>query len=86
MFQQEFDAGEGQAVVVYQSDDTGTEIEAASLLVAIAADAAQRARQGRRIVTMTSIPLRHSGAFMGREGSGFETKVAVVVVYGDQPG
>jgi hypothetical protein len=30
---------------------------------------------------MTSMPLRHAGAFMGREGSGFETKAVVTVVF-----
>jgi hypothetical protein len=30
---------------------------------------------------MTTMPLRHAGAWMGREGSGFATSVAVAVVY-----
>ena len=29
---------------------------------------------------MSSVPLRHAQAFLAREGSGYETKVAVTVV------
>jgi hypothetical protein len=31
---------------------------------------------------MTAMPLRHAGAALGNEGSGYETKAVVVVVYG----
>lgn len=34
-----------------------------------------------RIVSMHVMPLRHSGVYVGRDGSGFETRAAVVVVY-----
>jgi hypothetical protein len=30
---------------------------------------------------MASSPLRHAQSFMGREGSGYETKTSVAVVY-----
>ena len=30
---------------------------------------------------MSSVPLRHAQGFIAREGSGYETKVAVTVVY-----
>jgi hypothetical protein len=77
----EFDAGNDQSIVVYVSPDTGTEVDPASLFETIAADAKARAGRGQRIVTMTSPPLRHAAVAFGREGSGFETKLAIVVVY-----
>jgi len=81
MIQSEREAGDGQTIVVYQGDDTGTEIDAGALMDVVAADAAERDRRGRRIAAMTSIPQRHSGAYLGREGSGYETKTAIIVVY-----
>jgi len=36
---------------------------------------------GWRIVSTTAVTTRHAQAFMGREGSGYETKMSVVVVY-----
>jgi hypothetical protein len=77
----EFDAGNGQTIVVYVSPDTGGEVDAGSLFASIADDARTRAATGQRIVTMTSPPLRHAAVAFGREGSGYETKLAVAVVY-----
>jgi hypothetical protein len=79
--QQAFDAGPDQVLVVYQPPDLSAELDPISIFGAIAADAARRAGDGLRIVSMTSMPLRHAGAFFGQEGSGLETKVAVAVVY-----
>jgi hypothetical protein len=77
----DYKAGDDQVIVVYQFEDTGAEIVATELFSEIAADAAARADQGLRIVSMTTVPLRHSGAMLSRAGSGFETKVAIAVVY-----
>jgi hypothetical protein len=82
MTQSEFSAGPNQSIVVYVSDDTGAEIDPAGLYAAIAKDAEQRAVMGWRIVSTAAVPVRHAGAFLGREGSGYETKVSVAVVYG----
>ena len=76
-----FDAGNGQSIVVYISPDTGAEIDPASLYGDIARDAAQRAAAGQRIVSMAAVPTRHAQGFLAREGSGYETKFAVAVVY-----
>lgn len=81
MQQNEFPAGTNQTIVVYLSDDTGGEVDPMVLYQEISDDAGLRATNGYRIVSMASVPLRHSGVFMGREGSGYETKVAVAVVY-----
>ena len=83
---QAFDAGPDHLIVVYQPPDLSTELDPVAIFGAIAADAAQRAGDGLRILSMTSMPLRHAGAWLGQEGSGLETKVAVAVVYERWPG
>jgi hypothetical protein len=77
----EFSAGPNQTIVVYSSGDTGEEIDPTQLYGEIAADAERRAAEGWRIVSTAAVPLRHAGTFMGLEGSGFETKACVAVVY-----
>jgi hypothetical protein len=79
--QVEFAAGPNQPIVVYSSGDTGMETEPAGLYGAIAQDAERRAAQGWRIVSTAAVPVRHAGTFMGREGSGYETKASVAVIY-----
>ncbi|MGD0862218.1 MAG: hypothetical protein ABSA21_05590 [Candidatus Limnocylindrales bacterium] len=81
MSQSEFSAGPSQSIVVYTSDDTGSEINAVGFYASIAKDAEQRAAGGWRIVSTAAVPVRHAGALLGREGSGYETKVSVAVVY-----
>jgi hypothetical protein len=77
----EFDAGAGQVLAVYEPDDTGAEVDPGSIYAAVAADAADRAARGQRIVTMTTLGSRHAGVAFGRTGSGYQTKVTVTVVY-----
>ena len=84
--QEAFEAGPDHVIVVYQPADIGVELDPSAIFGAIAADATARARDGQRILTMTSLPLRHAGAWLGQEGSGFETKVAVAVTYERWPG
>jgi hypothetical protein len=73
--------GAGQWIVVYTDADTGNEIDPGALYSQIAADAAIRREAGQRIVSMAAEPLRHAAAYLGRQGSGYETKMAVAVVY-----
>ncbi len=63
------------------SDDTSDEVDAAALYSEIADDAANRLTNGQRLISMAATPLRHANAFIGREGSGYETKIAVAVAY-----
>ncbi len=77
----EFPAGAGQWIVVYVSPDTSDEVDAAALYSEIADDAADRLVKGQRLVSMAAVPTRHAQAFLGRQGSGYETKMAVAVVY-----
>jgi hypothetical protein len=75
------EAGPNQIIVVYSPADTAAEVDVAAAYGAVAADAADRSASGWRIVSTTAVTTRHAQAFMGREGSGYETKMSVVVVY-----
>jgi hypothetical protein len=77
----EFKAGPDQTIVVYVSADDGMEVDIVALFGEIATDSMRRSLAGQRIVTMTSLPLRHAGQFLAKQGSGYETKVTVSVVY-----
>jgi len=82
----EFPAGAGQTIVVYVSNDTSDEVDPGSLYGEIAQDAAARSLKGQRIISLAATPLRHAQGFMSRQGSGYETKVSVAVVYGSSAG
>jgi hypothetical protein len=84
--QSEFPAGPDHVLVVYQPPDLGSEIDPANLVGWIAADARDRAGSGLRILSMTTIPLRHAGTAFGNDGSDYLTKVAVAVTYERWPG
>ena len=79
--QLDFEAGPDHTIVLYLPADLSAELDPVAIFAAIAADAAARAPNGQRILSMTSMPLRHAGTAFGQEGSGYETKVAVAVVY-----
>ena len=83
---QEFEAGPDHVLVVYLPGDASVELDPVAIFGAVAQDATARAAKGQRILSMTSMPLRHAGAWLGQEGSGFETKVAVAVTYERWPG
>ena len=77
----DFPAGPNQTLVAYLSDDTSDEIDPTQMFGEVAADAQNRAASGWSIVSIAALPTRHAQAFLGREGSGYETKAAVAVVY-----
>jgi hypothetical protein len=81
MQRSEFQAGPNQAIVVYSPADTGNEIDPVEVYSEVAADAAEWAAKGWHIVSTAATPTRHAQAFMGREGSGYDTKMSVIVVY-----
>ena len=80
-WQQELEAGPDQVIVLYVPPDDGGELDPSAIYGHIAADATKRDQDGMRIVSMHAMPLRHAGAYLGRNGSGFETRVAVVTVF-----
>jgi hypothetical protein len=79
--QTEYEAGPDHVIVVYQPPDLGTEILPENLMGWIAADARARSSSGLRMLSLTSIPLRHAGTAFGNDGSGYQTKVAIAVLY-----
>lgn len=83
---QEFEAGPDHLIVVYLPADTSTELDPISIFSWIAGDATQRAASGLRMLSMTAMPLRHAGTAFGQEGSGYETKTSVAVLYERWPG
>jgi len=84
--QVELPAGPDHLIVVYQPPDIGGEIDPVAIFTHIAADATRRAETGLRMLSMTTMPLRHGGAWAGAAGSGYQTKTAVAVVYERWPG
>lgn len=78
---EEFDAGPDHVIVLYRPPDTGSELDPGWIFGQIAADATARATSGLRMLSMTTMPLRHAGTAFGQEGSGYETKSAVAVLY-----
>ena len=77
----QFPVGTNQLIVVYEPDDTGSEVDPYAIYGQIAQDAAARAAQNWRLVSLASTALRHAQAYIGRDGSGYETSVAIAVVY-----
>ncbi len=73
--------GPGRILVVYQSADTGAEVDPVDIFRDVAEDGARRATLGQQALSLAVMPLRHAQGFMGRAGSGFETKNAVAVLY-----
>ena len=84
--QTEYSAGPDHVIVVYQPPDLGSEIDPANLMGWIAADARARASAGLRMLSISTMPLRHAGTAFGNDGSGYTTKVAVTVLYERWPG
>jgi hypothetical protein len=79
MQRRECEAGDGQIIELYEPEDLGGELYPGGIFAFIA-DAGSMARnRGVRILSMTSMALRETNAFMGK-GS-YQTKAAVAVVY-----
>ena len=83
---QEFEAGPDHLIVVYLPIDTSTELDPVYIFSWIGADATRRAASGLRMLSITAMPLRHAGTAFGQEGSGYETKTSVTVLYERWPG
>jgi hypothetical protein len=76
-----FPVGANQVIVVYEPDDTGAEVDPYAIYAEIAHDAEARAADNWRLVSLASTALRHAQAYLGRDGSGYETSVAIAAVY-----
>ena len=82
----ELEAGPDHVIVLYLPPDVSSEIDPVAIFSGIAADATTRATTGLRMLSMTTMPLRHGGAWAGAEGSGYQTKTSVAVLYERWPG
>jgi hypothetical protein len=80
-WQKDLEVGPDQVIVLYVPADNGEELDPLAIYGHIAKDATKRDQDGMRIASMHAMPLRHGGVYLGRNGSGFETRVAVVTVY-----
>ena len=86
MEMQEFEAGPDHVIVLYLPADVSSEVDPVAIFSGIAADATTRADAGLRMLSMTTMPLRHGGLWAGAEGSGYQTKTSVAVLYERWPG
>lgn len=77
----EFEAGPNQMIVVYTPDDIGRPIDPVAMFREVAADAKTWASNGWRILSTAAMPTHHSVSLQGREGFGYETQAAVIIVY-----
>jgi hypothetical protein len=68
-------------IVVYVPPDTGVEVEPVALFNLIAADAGLRSGGGWQLASLDTMNLRHAGLYLGRQGSGYETKFAIIALY-----
>jgi len=86
MQSEEFEAGPDHVIVLYLPEDVGSEIDPVQIFGHVAEDAAARAASGLRMLSMTTMPLRHGGLWAGADGSGYQTKTSVAVLYERWPG
>jgi hypothetical protein len=80
----EFEAGNGQLIVVYVNEDTGAGVDADDLAGELARDAAERQAKGWRLSSVTSFPLRQMGTagnILFQSGGQYATQVAMLAVY-----
>jgi hypothetical protein len=73
--------GADRLIVVYVPPDTGGEIDPNALFGLIGADATARESDGWLLASIDTMNLRHAGIYLGLEGSGIETKLAVVALF-----
>jgi hypothetical protein len=67
-------------IVVYLPPDTSEEVDAVALYTLVATDAGRRASKGWQLASIDPLNLGHAGLFVGRGGSGYETKVAITAL------
>lgn len=82
---EEYPAGPGQLVVVYEGPDDGAGVAPGSIAAEIAADANRRASAGWRLVSSSVFPLRQTGTagnLLFQTGGQYATQLAAIVLYG----
>jgi len=81
MDHREIPVSEDRMLVVYLPPDNGVEVDVGSIMTLVAADAAARGSSGWQLASVDTMNIRHAGVYFGQQGSGFETKLAVTVLY-----
>ena len=79
-----FDAGPGRTIAVHVSDDSGEELDPFAFFASIARAAVARSANGDRLLSLASLPLRHTGVYFGRQSSGYESKAVVAALYANE--
>ena len=77
-------AGEDQLIVAFVNRDDANQIDVAALLAEVGRDAAERERDGLRLVSLGGLPMRQTGTagnVLFQSGGQYATQVAVVAVY-----
>ena len=83
----ELPAGDGQLIVLFVNQDNATMIDAGVLAGEVAADAAERLKEGWRLSSVASIPMRQMGTagnFLFQSGGQYATQVALIAVFSRQ--
>ena len=84
IFKLEQPAGEDQLIVAFVNRDESSAIDLQALLAEVGRDAAERERDGLRLVSVGGVPMRQTGTagnVLFQSGGQYATQVAVVAVY-----
>jgi hypothetical protein len=77
-------AGEDQLIVAFVNRDESSQIDVQAMLAEVGRDAAERERDGLRLISVGGLPMRQTGTagnVLFQSGGQFATQVAVVAVY-----
>jgi hypothetical protein len=80
----ELPAGEGQLIVMFVNEDAGDSIEVGAFGNALADDAAERRKEGWRLMSVASMPLRQTGTagnVLFQSGGQYATQAALIATY-----
>ena len=83
-FKLELPAGKDQLIVAFVNRDDASQIDVTVLLAEVGRDAAERERQGLRLVSVGGLPMRQMGTagnVLFQSGGQYATQVAIVAVY-----
>ena len=88
IYKLEHPAGEDQLIVAFVNRDESSQIDVQAMLAEVGRDAAERERDGLRLVSVGGLPMRQTGTagnVLFQSGGQFATQVAVVAVYARDP-
>ncbi len=80
----ELPAGDGQLIVMFVNDDTGDSFEVSAFGTAVADDAAERRKDGWRLMSVASLTMRQvgtAGNVLFQTGGQYATQAALIATY-----